>query len=129
MGAYFGLACSWALAPYGSGTVIATKGGLTRQGPGKWAPVGRAEYLIQQVELSLPPALEQRLLQSAGEVQLPPENPFAYWQVPAEAIGQLAEFAPMDPQSVPVVVAQWFGNALQSLFAEHTPRGVPPLFW
>ena len=42
-----------ALAPYGSGTVIATKGGLTRQGPSKWAPVGRPEYLIQQVELSL----------------------------------------------------------------------------
>ena len=42
-----------ALAPYGSGTVIATKGGLTRQGPGKWAAVGRPEYLVQQVELSL----------------------------------------------------------------------------
>ena len=42
-----------ALAPYGSDTVIATKGGLTRQGPSKWAPVGRPEYLIQQVELSL----------------------------------------------------------------------------
>jgi pyridoxine 4-dehydrogenase len=42
-----------ALAPYSSGTVIATKGGLTRQGPAKWAPLGRPEYLIQQVELSL----------------------------------------------------------------------------
>ena len=42
-----------ALAPYASGVVIATKGGLTRQGPVKWAPVGRPEYLIQQVELSL----------------------------------------------------------------------------
>ncbi len=42
-----------ALAPYSKGTVIATKGGLTRQGPGKWAPVGRPEYLTQQVELSL----------------------------------------------------------------------------
>ena len=41
------------LAPYSSGVVIATKGGLTRQGPAKWAPVGRPEYLIQQVELSL----------------------------------------------------------------------------
>lgn len=42
-----------ALAPYKSGVIIATKGGLTRQGPGKWLPVGRPEYLIQQVELSL----------------------------------------------------------------------------
>ena len=42
-----------ALAPYARGLVIATKGGLTRQGPGKWAPVGREEYLTQQVEMSL----------------------------------------------------------------------------
>ena len=42
-----------ALAPYAGGVVIATKGGLTRQGPGKWLPVGRAEYLEQQVEMSL----------------------------------------------------------------------------
>ena len=42
-----------ALAPYKPGLVIATKGGLTRQGPGKWIPVGRAEYLTQQVEMSL----------------------------------------------------------------------------
>src|SRR6201996_4663447 len=31
-----------ALHPYPKGLVIATKGGLTRQGPNKWAPVGRA---------------------------------------------------------------------------------------
>ncbi len=42
-----------ALAPYAKGVVIATKGGLTRQGPGKWLPVGRPEYLQQQVEMSL----------------------------------------------------------------------------
>src|SRR6202012_942828 len=42
-----------ALAPYAKGVVIATKGGLTRQGPNKWIPVGRAEYLTQQAELSL----------------------------------------------------------------------------
>ena len=40
-------------APYQPGLVIATKGGLTRQGPSKWVPVGRAEYLEQQVEMSL----------------------------------------------------------------------------
>ena len=42
-----------ALAPYAKGTVIATKGGLTRQGPNKWLPVGRPEYLTQEVEMSL----------------------------------------------------------------------------
>lgn len=41
-----------ALFPYGE-TVIATKGGNTRTGPGKWIPVGRPEYLIQQAYLSL----------------------------------------------------------------------------
>jgi pyridoxine 4-dehydrogenase len=42
-----------ALAPYADGVVIATKAGLTRQGPNKWLPVGRPEYLQQQVEMSL----------------------------------------------------------------------------
>jgi pyridoxine 4-dehydrogenase len=42
-----------ALSPYAPGVVIATKGGLTRQGPNKWLPVGRPEYLEQQVEMSL----------------------------------------------------------------------------
>ena len=42
-----------ALSPYKAGLVIATKAGLTRQGPNKWLPVGRPEYLQQQVEMSL----------------------------------------------------------------------------
>jgi len=42
-----------ALHPYPAGLVIATKGGLTRSGPGQWHPVGRPEYLRQCVELSL----------------------------------------------------------------------------
>ncbi|MBO9707033.1 MAG: aldo/keto reductase [Caulobacter sp.] len=41
-----------ALAPYGR-TVVATKGGLTRTGPGVWPPVGRPEYLRQCVLMSL----------------------------------------------------------------------------
>jgi pyridoxine 4-dehydrogenase len=41
------------LFPYPEGLVIATKGGLTRQGPDQWAPVGRPEYLKQQLLLSL----------------------------------------------------------------------------
>ncbi len=42
-----------ALHPYPAGLVIATKGGITRQGPGQTEYVGRAGYLIQCVEMSL----------------------------------------------------------------------------
>jgi aryl-alcohol dehydrogenase-like predicted oxidoreductase len=42
-----------ALHPYPAGLVIATKGGVTRQGPSKTEYVGRAGYLIQCVEMSL----------------------------------------------------------------------------
>ncbi|MFC5759874.1 MULTISPECIES: aldo/keto reductase [unclassified Rhizobium] len=42
-----------ALHPYKKGLVVATKGGLTRHGPNIWLPLGRPEYLIQQVHKSL----------------------------------------------------------------------------
>jgi len=42
-----------ALHPYPKGLVIATKGGLTRPGPGRWVPNGKPEYLTQCVENSL----------------------------------------------------------------------------
>jgi pyridoxine 4-dehydrogenase len=42
-----------ALLPYSTGLVIATKGGITRQGPARTEYVGRAGYLIQCVEMSL----------------------------------------------------------------------------
>jgi pyridoxine 4-dehydrogenase len=42
-----------ALHPYQADLVIATKGGITRQGPAKTEYVGRAGYLIQCVEMSL----------------------------------------------------------------------------
>ncbi|HWG19835.1 MAG TPA: aldo/keto reductase [Terracidiphilus sp.] len=42
-----------ALHPYPANLVIATKGGITRQGPAKSEYVGRAGYLIQCVEMSL----------------------------------------------------------------------------
>ncbi|KKB10439.1 oxidoreductase [Devosia geojensis] len=41
------------LAPYAGGTIIATKGGLTRTGPGEWPPLGRPEFLRQGVMMSL----------------------------------------------------------------------------
>ncbi|MDE1175792.1 MAG: aldo/keto reductase [Edaphobacter sp.] len=50
-----------ALAPYPKGVVIATKAGLTRQGPDKWLPVGRPEYLEQEVEMSLRRLKTERL--------------------------------------------------------------------
>lgn len=42
-----------ALHPYPANVVIATKGGLTRQGPAKSKPCGRPDYLQQQLEMSL----------------------------------------------------------------------------
>jgi pyridoxine 4-dehydrogenase len=42
-----------ALHPYPKHVVIATKAGLTRTGPNVWVPVGRAEYLRQECEMSL----------------------------------------------------------------------------
>jgi len=41
------------LYPYPSDLVIATKGGITRQGPARTEYVGRAGYLMQCVEMSL----------------------------------------------------------------------------
>ena len=42
-----------ALAPFKPGLVVATKGGLVRTGRNQWLPVGRPEYLQQEVEMSL----------------------------------------------------------------------------
>jgi pyridoxine 4-dehydrogenase len=40
-----------ALHPY-KGILVATKGGLTRQGPNQWTPLGRPDYLIEQAHKS-----------------------------------------------------------------------------
>ncbi len=42
-----------ALHPYADDLVIATKAGLTRQGPDRWTGLGQPAYLRQQCELSL----------------------------------------------------------------------------
>ena len=41
------------LSPFPKGLVVATKGGLTRQGPDGWSPNGRPDYLAKEVEKSL----------------------------------------------------------------------------
>jgi pyridoxine 4-dehydrogenase len=41
------------LFPYPPGLVVATKGGLTRGGPGQWSPDGRPEHLRRALEGSL----------------------------------------------------------------------------
>ncbi|WP_274652966.1 aldo/keto reductase [Paenibacillus humicola] len=72
-----------ALHPYKDNLVIATKAGLTRPAPGVWRPVGRPEYLRQQVELSL----RHLGLERIDLLQLHRIDP----QVPlAEQIGELA---------------------------------------
>jgi pyridoxine 4-dehydrogenase len=42
-----------ALHPYPAGLVIATKAGFVRTGPGRWHPLGRPAYLLQECEMSL----------------------------------------------------------------------------
>lgn len=42
-----------ALYPYPSDLIIATKGGLLRPSRSEWVPLGRPEYLLQCVEMSL----------------------------------------------------------------------------
>ncbi|MFJ8043553.1 aldo/keto reductase [Kitasatospora sp. NPDC096147] len=73
-----------ALHPYADDLVIGTKGGLTRTGPNEWHPVGRPEYLRQQVELSL----RHLGLERIDLYQLHRIDP----QVPvAEQLGELAQ--------------------------------------
>ena len=42
-----------ALHPYPEDLVVATKAGLVRTGPDRWHPMGRPEYLRQELEMSL----------------------------------------------------------------------------
>ena len=72
------------LHPYPGDLVIATKGGLVRPGPGRWAPDGRPEHLRQACEGSL-----RRLrLDQIPLYQLHRPDP----KVPfAESVGTLAE--------------------------------------
>jgi aryl-alcohol dehydrogenase-like predicted oxidoreductase len=73
-----------ALYPYPAGLLLATKGGLTRPGPGAWVPNGRPEYLRGALEGSL-----RRLrLERIDLYQLHRIDP----QVPAaEQLGVLAD--------------------------------------
>jgi pyridoxine 4-dehydrogenase len=73
-----------ALHPYADDLVIATKAGFARTGPGGWVPIGRQEYLRQQVELSL----RNLGLERIDLLQLHRIDP----KVPlAEQIGELAK--------------------------------------
>ena len=73
-----------ALAPYQKGVIVATKAGLTRIGPNKWPPLGRPDYLEQEVHMSL-----RRLkLERLDLWQLHRIDP----QVPVEeSLGRIAE--------------------------------------
>jgi pyridoxine 4-dehydrogenase len=75
---------SEALHPYPGGLVIATKGGLTRSGPGSWERDGRPEHLREACEGSLKRLRVERIdLYQLHAVD--PEVPFE------ESVGTLAE--------------------------------------
>jgi pyridoxine 4-dehydrogenase len=73
-----------ALYPYPEDLVIATKGGLTRPGPGKWERDGRPEHLREACESSLLRLRVERI--DLYQLHSPdPEVPFE------ESVGALAE--------------------------------------
>ncbi len=73
-----------ALHPYPADLVIATKAGLLRTGPDQWHPLGRPEYLRQEVEMSL-----RRLgLERIDLFQLHRPDPQVPWQ---DQIGALVD--------------------------------------
>src|ERR1700748_3909992 len=59
------------LYPYPEELVIATKGGLTRPGPGQWVPDGRPEHLRRACEGSL----ARLRLDRIDLYQVPPPHP------------------------------------------------------
>ena len=73
-----------ALHPYPEGLVIATKGGYTRPGPGRWQPDGRPEHLREACEGSLRRLRLERI--DVYQLHTPdPRVPFA------ESVGTLKE--------------------------------------
>ena len=73
-----------ALYPYPEGLVIATKGGLTRSGPGEWARNGRPEHLREACERSLRDLRVERI--DLYQLHAPdPDVPYE------ESVGALAE--------------------------------------
>jgi len=73
-----------ALAPYPAGLVIATKGGLTRPGPGAWDRDGRPAHLREALEGSL----KRLRLDCIDVYQLHSPDPAVPY---AESVGALAE--------------------------------------
>jgi aryl-alcohol dehydrogenase-like predicted oxidoreductase len=72
------------LYPYPDDVVIATKGGLTRSGPGQWSPDGRPEHLRDACEGSLERLKDDRI--DVYQLHTPDRNvPFE------ESVGTLAE--------------------------------------
>ena len=73
-----------ALYPYPDGLLIATKGGLTRSGPGRWARNGRPEHLRAACERSLRDLRVERI--DLYQLHAPdPDVPYE------ESVGALAE--------------------------------------
>ncbi|MDP1848861.1 MAG: aldo/keto reductase [Solirubrobacteraceae bacterium] len=73
-----------ALYPYPDGLLVATKGGLTRSGPGQWARNGRPEHLREACERSLRDLRVERI--DLYQLHAPdPDVPYE------ESVGALAE--------------------------------------
>jgi pyridoxine 4-dehydrogenase len=92
------------LAPYSNGLIIATKGGLVRTGPNKWLPVGRPEYLEQEVHMSL-----RRLKQDAIDL----------WQ-----LHRIDPKVPVEESLAPIARLQKQGKIRHVGLSEVTPEEI-----
>ncbi|GAA3759943.1 aldo/keto reductase [Terriglobus aquaticus] len=92
------------LAPYPQGMIIATKGGLVRTGPNKWLPVGRPEYLEQEVYMSL-----RRLKQDAIDL----------WQ-----LHRIDPKVPVEESLAPIAKLQKQGKIRHVGLSEVTPEEI-----
>ena len=92
------------LAPYPAGVVIATKAGLVRTGPNRWLPVGRPEYLEQEVHMSL-----RRLKQNAIDL----------WQ-----LHRIDPKVPVEESLAPIAKLQKQGKIRHVGLSEVTPAEI-----
>src|SRR5919202_7141953 len=98
-----------ALHPYSDGLVIATKGGLTRSGPGRWERDGRPEHLREACEGSLRRLRLERI--ELYQLHAPDRN--VPYERSVEAMAQLREEGKVRLVGISNVSAELLERALE----------------
>src|SRR2546423_9331624 len=111
-----------ALHPYPDGLVIATKGGLTRSGPGEWHRDASPEHLREACEASL-----RRLRLDRIELyQLHAPDPQAPFERSVEALAELREEGKIRPVGLPNVSVEQLDQARQIVPIVSGPNRLHP---